>query len=85
MNHFAVHLNLTQHCKSAIPQYKIKVKNKKRIRTCVCSGPVLILCQLQTGLLRTAILLPNLNSLSYNKYIITERYLSICSIEAGFY
>ena len=36
-------------------------------------------------LLRTAILLPNLNSLSYNKYIITERYLSIYSIEAGFY
>ena len=34
MNHFAVHLELTQHCKSTILQYKIKVKkvkNKKNV------------------------------------------------------
>ena len=29
LNHFAVYLKLTQHCKSTIPQYKIKVKLKK--------------------------------------------------------
>ena len=29
LNHFAVHLKLTQHCKSNIPQYKIKIKLKK--------------------------------------------------------
>ena len=29
LNHFAIHLKLTQHCKSAILQYKIKVKFKK--------------------------------------------------------
>ena len=28
--HFAVHLKLTQHCQSAIPQYKIKIKNNKK-------------------------------------------------------
>ena len=27
-NHFAVHLKLTQHCKSTILQYKIKIKRK---------------------------------------------------------
>ena len=26
MNHFVVHLRLTQHCKAAIPQYTIKIK-----------------------------------------------------------
>ena len=31
LNHFAVHLKLTQHGKSVIPQYKIKIK-KKRMR-----------------------------------------------------
>ena len=29
LNHFAVHLKPTQHCKSTIPPYKIKVKFKK--------------------------------------------------------
>ena len=29
LNHFAVYLKLTQHCKSTILQYKIKI-NKKR-------------------------------------------------------
>ena len=28
LNHFAVHLKLTQHCKSALLQYKIKFKKK---------------------------------------------------------
>ena len=28
-NHFAVHLKLTQHCKSIILQYKIKIKKKQ--------------------------------------------------------
>ena len=28
MNHFAVDLKLTQHCKSSLLQYKIKVKRK---------------------------------------------------------
>ena len=28
MNHFAVHLTLTQHCKSTTLQYKIKIKLK---------------------------------------------------------
>ena len=32
MNHFAVHLKLTQHCKSIIPQYKI-LKNYIKINT----------------------------------------------------
>ena len=30
MNHFAVHLKLTQHCKSAILQKKKKAKKKKK-------------------------------------------------------
>ena len=30
LNHFAVHLKLSQHCKSAILQYKIKIKLKKK-------------------------------------------------------
>ena len=34
MNHFVVHLKLTQHCKSTILQYKIKIKFKKRKRKC---------------------------------------------------
>ena len=29
LNHLAVHLKLTQHCKSTILQYKIKIKFKK--------------------------------------------------------
>ena len=29
MNHFVVYLKLTQHCKSAVPQYKVKIKFKK--------------------------------------------------------
>ena len=29
MNHYAVHLKLTQHCKSTILQYKIKIFFKK--------------------------------------------------------
>jgi len=29
MNHFAVHLKLTQHCKSTILQYKIKLKKER--------------------------------------------------------
>ena len=29
MNHFAVHLRLTEHCKSTIHQYKIKIKQKR--------------------------------------------------------
>ena len=29
LNHFAAHLKLTQHFKSTIPQYKIKIKLKK--------------------------------------------------------
>ena len=29
MNHFAVHWKLTQYCKSALLQYKIKIKLKK--------------------------------------------------------
>ena len=29
LNHFAVHLKLTQHCKSTIFQYKIKTKKNK--------------------------------------------------------
>lgn len=36
------------------------------------------------GFLRKIVLLPNLSSLSYNTYIITERYFSIYSIEQGF-
>ena len=28
VNHFAVHLKLTQHCKSTIVQYKIKIKER---------------------------------------------------------
>ena len=31
LNHFAVHLKLTQHCKSTILQYKIKIKLKKEV------------------------------------------------------
>ena len=30
LNHFAVHLKLTQYCKSAIFQDKIKIKFKKK-------------------------------------------------------
>ena len=30
LNHFGVHLKLTQHCKSTIPQYKIRIHFKKR-------------------------------------------------------
>ena len=30
MNHFAVHLKLTQHCKSTIFHYQIKIKKKKK-------------------------------------------------------
>ena len=30
LNHFAVHLKLTQHCKSNILQYKIKIKLKNK-------------------------------------------------------
>ena len=29
LNHFAIHVKLTQHCKSTILQYKIKIKLKK--------------------------------------------------------
>ena len=29
LNHFAVHLKQTRHCKSTISQYKIKIKFKK--------------------------------------------------------
>ena len=29
MNHFAVHLELTRHCKSTILQYKIKINKRK--------------------------------------------------------
>ena len=32
LNHFAVHLKRTQHCKSTTLQYKIKIKYKKRKR-----------------------------------------------------
>ena len=28
LNHFVVHLKITQHCKSTIPRYKIKKKSK---------------------------------------------------------
>jgi len=28
VNHFVVHLKLTQHCKSTLLKYKIKIKNK---------------------------------------------------------
>ena len=36
---FAVHLKLSQHCQSAIPQYKIKsLKNKKGIYRCISNG-----------------------------------------------
>ena len=38
LNHFAVHLKLTQHCKSTIFQYKIKTKkNKMKINVCFSS------------------------------------------------
>ena len=30
--HFAVHLKLTQHCKSTILQYKIKIKKKNNLK-----------------------------------------------------
>ena len=36
---FAVHLKLSQHCQSAIPQYKIKsLKNKRCIYRCISNG-----------------------------------------------
>ena len=37
LNHFAVHLKLTQHCKSTIPQLKKnKTKQKKKQRSSRC-------------------------------------------------
>ena len=71
---FALHLNLIQHYKSIMPQYKIMPQD-----TCLF-GTSSDLVTAPTGLLRMALLLQNLNSLSYNRYIITERYISIYSI-----
>ena len=34
LNHFAVHLKLTQYCKSTILQYKIKIKLKEQKIPC---------------------------------------------------
>ena len=33
LNHFAVHVKLTQHCKSTVLQYKIKIKKKNKVFT----------------------------------------------------
>ena len=35
MSHLAVHLKLTQHCKSTILQYKTNFRNKNTIRVLV--------------------------------------------------
>ena len=77
---FAVHLNLIRHYESIMPQYKIKIKLKKKNQDTCLFRTSSDLVSAPTGLLRMALLLPNLNSLSYDRYIITERYISIYSI-----
>ena len=37
-NHFAVHLKLTQQCKSTTLQYKIKIKKKNRLKGDMCES-----------------------------------------------
>ena len=38
LNHFAVHLKLTQHCKSTILQYKVKIEKKRKKQRLQGSG-----------------------------------------------
>ena len=40
MNHFAAHLELTQHCKSTVLQYKIKIKKKRYMHPSVHSSTI---------------------------------------------
>ena len=49
-NHFAIHLKLTQHCKSTILRYKIKIEKNKVTVACLKKRTVLLVTATDSSL-----------------------------------